>query len=91
MRRKIPTKPEDPDNVKPFADIKPAALGRQMSEMLHTFSGNATMSWSTYTISYNANGGTGAPSSQTKTYDVPLILSKTIPKRACVKKQEKTV
>ena len=35
----------------------------------------------TYTISYNANGGTGAPSSQTKTYDVPLTLSKTTPKR----------
>jgi len=29
----------------------------------------------TYTITYNANGGTGAPDAQTKTYDVPLILS----------------
>jgi uncharacterized repeat protein (TIGR02543 family) len=29
----------------------------------------------TYTISYNANGGTGAPSSQTKTYGTTLTLS----------------
>lgn len=33
----------------------------------------------TYTISYNANGGTGAPSAQTKTYGVDLTLSDTIP------------
>lgn len=36
----------------------------------------------TYTISYNANGGTGAPSSQTKTNGVSLTLSATVPKRA---------
>ena len=35
----------------------------------------------TYTISYNANGGTGAPSSQTKTQDVNLTLSNTVPTR----------
>lgn len=45
----------------------------------HTFSGNATMSWSKYTISYNANGGTGAPSSQTKTHGTNLTLSSTKP------------
>lgn len=33
----------------------------------------------TYTISYNANGGTGAPSSQTKTYGITLTLSNTRP------------
>ncbi len=33
----------------------------------------------TYTISYNANGGSGAPSSQSKTYNVNLTLSATIP------------
>lgn len=33
----------------------------------------------TYTISYNANGGTGAPSSQTKTYGVDLTLRTTKP------------
>lgn len=36
---------------------------------------------STYTISYNANGGSGAPSSQTKTYGVPLMLSSSKPTR----------
>lgn len=36
----------------------------------------------TYTVRYNANGGTGAPSSQTKTYGVNLTLSSTIPTRS---------
>lgn len=36
----------------------------------------------TYTIRYDANGGTGAPSSQTKTYGVPLTLSTVKPTRA---------
>ena len=35
----------------------------------------------TYTVSYNANGGSGAPSSQTKTYGVNLVLSSTKPTR----------
>ena len=35
----------------------------------------------TWTVSYNANGGSGAPSSQTKTYGVNLTLSSTIPTR----------
>jgi len=35
----------------------------------------------TYTVSYNANGGTGAPSSQTKTHGVTLKLSSTKPTR----------
>ena len=36
----------------------------------------------TYTISYNANGGIGAPASQTKTHDITLTLSNTVPTRA---------
>lgn len=36
----------------------------------------------TYTVSYNANGGSGAPPSQTKTYGVNLTLSSTVPTRA---------
>ena len=36
----------------------------------------------TYTVSYNANGGTGAPGNQTKTYNVSLTLSSTVPTRA---------
>ncbi len=35
----------------------------------------------TYTVSYNANGGSGAPSSQTKTHGVTLYLSSTKPTR----------
>ena len=35
----------------------------------------------TYTVKYNANGGSGAPSSQTKTYGVALTLSSTKPTR----------
>lgn len=45
------------------------------------FTGNATMSWTKYTIAYNANGGTGAPSSQTKTHGTNLTLSSTKPTR----------
>ena len=36
----------------------------------------------TYTVSYNAMSGTGAPSSQTKTYGVPLTLSSTVPTKS---------
>lgn len=36
----------------------------------------------TYTVSYNANGGSGAPSSQTKTYGQTLTLSSTRPTRS---------
>jgi uncharacterized repeat protein (TIGR02543 family) len=35
----------------------------------------------TYTVSYNANGGSGAPGAQTKTYGVTLKLSTTKPTR----------
>lgn len=35
----------------------------------------------TYTVTYNANGGSGAPSNQTKTYGVTLKLSETEPTR----------
>lgn len=38
----------------------------------------------TYTVKYNANGGTGAPSNQTKTYGVTLTLSANKPTRASV-------
>jgi uncharacterized protein (TIGR02145 family)/uncharacterized repeat protein (TIGR02543 family) len=35
----------------------------------------------TYTVTYDANGGTGAPASQTKIYNVALTLSTTVPTR----------
>ena len=52
-----------------------------------TYTGNATLTlyakWTphTYTVSYNANGGSGAPGNQTKTYGVNLTLSSTKPSR----------
>lgn len=36
----------------------------------------------TYTVSYNANGGSGAPASQTKTKDITLTLSSVKPTRS---------
>ena len=44
---------------------------------------NATAKWTpyTHTVAFNANGGSGAPSSQTKTYGSVLTLSSTIPTR----------
>ncbi|MBO5420426.1 MAG: InlB B-repeat-containing protein [Clostridia bacterium] len=36
----------------------------------------------TYTVSYNANGGSGAPASQTKQYNVDLALSSTKPTKS---------
>lgn len=38
--------------------------------------------YATYTVSYNANGGSGAPSSQTKTYGTTITLSSTVPTRS---------
>ena len=50
-----------------------------------TISANTTLYavWKaqTFTVSYNANGGSGAPASQTKTYGVTLTLSSTTPTR----------
>lgn len=50
-----------------------------------TISANTTLYavWKiiTYTVSYNANGGSGAPSSQTKNYGTALTLSSTKPTR----------
>ena len=52
-----------------------------------SYTGNAAITlyaiWkaNTYTVKYNANGGTGAPGNQTKTYGVTLTLSNTKPTR----------
>ena len=53
-----------------------------------TYSANAGVTlyavWqvNTYTITYNANGGSGAPGNQTKTHDVNLTLSNVTPTRS---------
>ncbi len=52
-----------------------------------TYSANAAVTlyavWkiNTYTVAYNANGGSGAPGNQTKTYGTNLTLSTTTPTR----------
>lgn len=52
-----------------------------------SYTGNAALKlyavWkaNTYTVSYNANGGSGAPQNQTKTHGVALTLSSTKPTR----------
>lgn len=42
----------------------------------------ADLPYATYTVSYNANGGSGAPNSQTKTWGTNLTLSSTKPTRS---------
>ena len=44
-------------------------------------SGNLTAPTLTYTVSFDANGGSGAPSAQTKNYGTNLTLSSTVPTR----------
>lgn len=52
-----------------------------------SYTGNAALSlyaiWkiNTWTVKYNANGGSGAPANQTKTYGKTLVLSTTKPTR----------
>jgi uncharacterized repeat protein (TIGR02543 family) len=46
-----------------------------------TVTANFTRTPKNYTVSYDANGGSGAPASQTKTYNQTLTLSSTVPTR----------
>ena len=55
--------------------IYPADVGKRCAWA------NSSALTSTYTISYNANGGTGTPNSQSKTPGKELTLSSTIPTR----------
>jgi len=60
--------------------------GNKVTDISSTSTGNkilyARWSANTYAITYNANGGSGAPSSQTKTHGITLTLSNDIPYRA---------
>ena len=62
-----------------------------------TYTANAAVTlyaiWkaNTYTIKYNANGGSGAPASQTKTYGKTLTLSSTKPTRASETDEDGTI
>lgn len=62
-----------------------AASGGSQVTNSTTISGNMTIyaHWTiaTYEVNYDANGGTGAPASQTKTHGKNLTLSSTVPTR----------
>lgn len=70
-----------------FAGWATSASGAVAYQPGATYSANASVTlyakWTalTYTVSYNANGGSGAPGNQTKTYGVNLTLSGTKPTR----------
>ena len=72
-----------------------AASGGTQVTTATTFAADTTIyaHWTmiTYNISYNANGGTGAPAAQTKTYDAALKLSDTKPTRPSVSAGSYTV
>lgn len=62
-----------------YQQIWPAGYGSGSSTVSDSITVPALDSWS---ISYNANGGSGAPASQTKYYGVNLTLSSSIPTRS---------
>lgn len=71
-----------------FAGWATTATGAVAYQPGGTYTGNANQTlfavWTanTYTITYDANGGTGTPSSQTKTHNISINLSSTRPTRA---------
>ena len=70
-----------------FAGWATSASGSVSYQPGQTYSANSNVTlyakWTaiTYTVSYNANGGSGAPGNQAKTYGVTLTLSSTKPTR----------
>lgn len=64
-----------------------SASGAKVYDSGNSYTTNASVTlyavWkaNTYTVTYNANGGSGAPSAQTKTYGKALTLSNTKPTR----------
>lgn len=58
------------------------SCGRSGAQYNQTLTGTISVAAGNYTVSYNANGGTGAPSAQTKEHDKTLILSTVKPNKA---------
>lgn len=58
------------------------SCGRTAAQYNQTLTGTISVAAGNYTVSYNANGGTGAPSAQTKEHDKTLILSTVKPNKA---------
>ncbi len=61
--------------------IKLSVKDDKTGEVLHSIVVNVSVNAKTYTVSYNANGGSGAPSKQTKTHGTELTLSSVKPTR----------
>jgi len=59
-------------------ELKAALTDKVMKTLVY----NVNILPDKYTVSYNANGGSGAPSSQTKNYKTTLTLSSTKPTRS---------
>ncbi len=64
------------------ASVKPSDLSTRIKNESCTVELYAQWKPCTYTVTYNANGGNGAPSSQTKTYGQALKLSDKKPNRS---------
>ena len=78
------------EKKKTWTDYVSASFSTDTSSGTVTGTGSFTVgAWTSYVISYNANGGTGAPANQTKWYSdpnvvadqYPLTLSSTTPTR----------
>ena len=75
--------------IDPGDQIYKLGISGSMTQVIYPKSdGNYRCAWAytsdliqTYTVSYNANGGTGAPGNQTKTNDIALTLSTTVPSK----------
>jgi uncharacterized protein (TIGR02145 family)/uncharacterized repeat protein (TIGR02543 family) len=63
------------------ANSSSSALGSSSSVVSSSSTPPSSSSVATYTVTYNANGGTGAPANQTKTHGVALTLSTAVPTR----------
>ncbi len=88
-QRNLDTKPTRSGyTFKGWATSSTATVASYQPGSTYTANANVTLYavWSKnpsqYTVSYNANGGSGAPSSQTKTEGVTLTLSATKPTRS---------
>ena len=82
------TRPTPKDSAYEFKGWSESANGNVQYQPGATFTKNANTTLyaiyqlKTYTISYNANGGSGAPGNQTKTHGVNLKLSSSRPSRS---------
>lgn len=70
-----------PSSVTKSYNITQTAIDNNLT---FTLTASTTAQWSlkTYAVKFNANGGSGAPAQQTKTYGRALTLSSTIPTRS---------